>query len=158
MSYRSLKQGCGRMVVQSKLQVPGRLTIWMIVGQGHTALVERANEGCLLSSILILLFSLSLRDTRYRHKYCLKGPLNPKQPTTKANDGLDKLSLDNQSSLFMVHFPVVLLTVRSGGSVVYQTLDYKSTDRKIDPQLLRSSGGDFKPRSRLRMTSLLARR
>ena len=35
---------------------------------------------------------------------------------------------------------------RSGSSVVDNTLDYKSRDRKIDPPLLRSFGLDFKPR------------
>ena len=47
---------------------------------------------------------------------------------------------------------------RSGGGVVDNTLDYQSRDRKIDPPLLRSFGWDFKPRSRLRMTSLLVGR
>ena len=40
------------------LPVPGRPTIWMIVGQGPTALAEGAGGGCLdifLSSILSLL-------------------------------------------------------------------------------------------------------
>ena len=38
-------------------------------------------------SRLSLLFSLSLSlgDVRYRLKYCLKGPLNPKQPTNQPN-------------------------------------------------------------------------
>ena len=47
---------------------------------------------------------------------------------------------------------------RSGGGVVDNTLDYQSRGRKIDPPLLRSFGWDFKPRSRLRMTSLLVGR
>ena len=34
------------------------------------------------------------------------------------------------------------------------TLDYQPSDRKMDSLLLRSFGGDFKPRSRLRMTRL----
>ena len=41
-----------------KLPVPGRPTIWMIVGQGPTALAVGAGGGCLdilLSSILSLL-------------------------------------------------------------------------------------------------------
>ena len=40
----------------------------------------------------------------------------------------------------------------SGGAMV---LDYQSRDLQVDPPLLRSFGGDFKPKSRLRMTSLL---
>ena len=47
---------------------------------------------------------------------------------------------------------------RSGGGVVDNTLDYQSRDRKIDLPLLRSFGWDFKPRSGLRMTSLLVGR
>ena len=47
---------------------------------------------------------------------------------------------------------------RSGGGVVDNTLDYQSRGRKMDPPLLRSFGWDFKPRSRLRMTSLLVGR
>ena len=51
-----------------------------------------------------------------------------------------------------------LNTFRSGGGVVDNTLDYQSRDRKLDPPLHRSFGRDFKPRSRLRMTSLLVGR
>ena len=46
----------------------------------------------------------------------------------------------------------------SGGGVVDHTLDYQSSDREIDPSLLRSFGWDFIPRSRLRMTSLVVGR
>ena len=46
----------------------------------------------------------------------------------------------------------------SGGGVVDNTPDYQSRDRKIDPPLLQSFIWDFKPRSRLRMTSLLVGR
>ena len=70
-----------------KLQVPGRLTILMLVGQGLIALVEDAGGGCLDIFTLIYPFS-SLSPSlwvaaRYRLKYCLKGPLNPKQPTNQ---------------------------------------------------------------------------
>ena len=57
----------------------------MIVGQGPIALAVGAGGGCLDIFSLIYILSLlspSLRETaRYRLKYCLKGPLNPKQPT-----------------------------------------------------------------------------
>ena len=46
-------------MVLGKLPVPGRPTIWMIVGQGPISLAVGAGEGCLyilLSSILSLLF------------------------------------------------------------------------------------------------------
>ena len=85
-----------------KLPVPGRPTIWMIVGQERIALAVGAGGGCLdiftlylfspLSpslwethlSLIYPFYSLSpsLWETaRYRLRYCLKGPLNPKQPT-----------------------------------------------------------------------------
>ena len=61
----------------------------MIVGQGPVALAVGAGGGCLDIFSLICLFSFlspSLWETaRYRLKYCLKGPLNPKQPTNQIN-------------------------------------------------------------------------
>ena len=70
-----------------KLPVPGRPTIWMIVGQGPPALVVGAGGGCLEIFTLIYPFSLlspSLWETvRYRLKSCLKGPLNLIQPTNQ---------------------------------------------------------------------------
>ena len=75
-------------MVLGKLPVPGRLLIWITVGQGPTALAVGASGGCLDIFTLIYPFSPlspSLWETaRYRLKYCLKGPLNPKttnQPT-----------------------------------------------------------------------------
>ena len=66
-----------------KLPVPGRPTIWITVGL--TALAVEADGGCLDMFTLIYPFSSlspSLWETaRYRLKYCLKGPLNQKQPT-----------------------------------------------------------------------------
>ena len=70
---------------RSQAPVPGRPTIWITVGQGPTALTVGAGGGCLDIFTLIYPFSPlspSLWETaRYRLKYCLKGPLNPKQPT-----------------------------------------------------------------------------
>ena len=70
-----------------QLPVPGRPTIWMIVGQGPTALAIGAGGGGLDIFTLIYPFSSlspSLWETaRYRLKYCLKGPLNTKQPTNQ---------------------------------------------------------------------------
>ena len=65
-----------------KLPVPGRPTILITVGQGPVALAVGAGGGgldILLSSILSPLSPSP--SARYRLKYCLKGPLNPKQPT-----------------------------------------------------------------------------
>ena len=66
-------------------QCRGVLLIWLIVGQGPTPLAVGAGGHCLDIFTLIYLFSPippSLWETaRYRLKYCVKGPLNPKQPT-----------------------------------------------------------------------------
>ena len=74
-------------MVLGKLPVPGRPTIWIRVGQGPTALGVDASEGCMNIFTLDYPFSPlspSLWETaRYRLKYCLKGPLNPKQPTNQ---------------------------------------------------------------------------
>ena len=70
-----------------KLPVAGRPTILITVGQGPTALAVGAGGGCL--DIFTLIFpSSSLSPSlweavRYRLKYCLKEPLNPKQPTNQ---------------------------------------------------------------------------
>ena len=68
-------------------QCRGVLLVWMIVGQGPIALAVGADGGCLDIFSLIYLCSFlspSLWETaRYRLKYCLKGPLNPKQPTNQ---------------------------------------------------------------------------
>ena len=72
-------------MVLGKLPVPGRPTILITVGQGPIALAVGAGGGGLdiffLSSILSLLSPSLWETARYRLKYCLKGPLNPKQPT-----------------------------------------------------------------------------
>ena len=77
-------------MVLGKLQVPGRPTIWITVGQGPTALAVGAGGGLFgrfYSHISFhSSFSLSLGDGLIRLKYCLKGPLNPKttnQPSSK---------------------------------------------------------------------------
>ena len=68
-----------------KLPVLGRPTNLDIVGQGPIVLAVGAGGGCLDIFTLIYSFSPlspSLWETaRYRLKYCLKGPLSPKQPT-----------------------------------------------------------------------------
>ena len=75
-------------MVLGELPVLGRPTIWTTVGQGPIALAVGAGGGCLDIFTLFYPFfplSPSLWETaRYRLKYCLKGPLNPKptnQPT-----------------------------------------------------------------------------
>ena len=75
-------------MVLGKLPVPGRPTILITVGQGPAALAVGAGGGCLDVFTLICPFfplSPSLWETaRYRLKYCLKGPLNPNQPTNQS--------------------------------------------------------------------------
>ena len=69
-------------MVLGKLPVPGRPTILITVGR--IALAVGAGGGgldILLSSILSSLSPSLWETARYRLKYCLKGPLNPKQPT-----------------------------------------------------------------------------
>ena len=81
----------GGAKVLGKFPVPGRPTVLIRVGQGPTALAVGAGGGCLDIFTLIYPFSSlspSLWETaRYRLKYCLKGPLNPKQPTLSLGDG-----------------------------------------------------------------------
>ena len=75
-------------MVLGKLPVLGRPTIWMIVGQGPIVLAVGAGGGCLEIFTLVYPFSplspFLWETARYRLKYCLKGPLNPKQPTNQS--------------------------------------------------------------------------
>ena len=85
----SAEKGGGRVVRRCwvNFQYRGVLLIWIIVGQGPIALAVGAGGGCLDIFSLICHFSFlspSLWETaRYRLKYCLKGPLSPKQPTNQ---------------------------------------------------------------------------
>ena len=71
--------------------MPGRPTIWITVGQGPTALAVGSGGGCLdIFTLIYPFFSLSpsLWETaRYRLKYCLKGPLNPRPTYLPDNSG-----------------------------------------------------------------------
>ena len=75
----------GGAMILDKLPVPGCPTIW--IGQEPIALAVGVGGGCLdIFTVLYLFSSLSppLWETaRYRLKYCLKGPLNPKQATSQ---------------------------------------------------------------------------
>ena len=74
-------------MVLGKFPVPGRPAIWITVRKGPTALAVGAGGGCLDLFTLIYPFSplppCLWEMARYRLKYCLKGPLNPKQPTNQ---------------------------------------------------------------------------
>ena len=100
-------------MVLGKLPVPGRPTIWITVGQGPTALAVGAGGGCL--DIFTLIYPISplspsLWETaRYRLKYCLKGPLNPKQPT---NLGPLRYDVNLKTSRYRKTFFLVLRSFR----------------------------------------------
>ena len=87
LNYRS--GGGGRVMRRYwvNFQCRGVLLIWIIVWQGPTALAIGAGGGCLDIFSLTYHFSFlspSVWETaRYRLKYCLKGPLNPEQPTNQ---------------------------------------------------------------------------
>ena len=88
-NHDTQKYGGGRVVrwCWVNFQCRGVLLIGLIVGQGPTALAVGAGGGCLDIFSLVYHFyfhSPSLWETaRYRLEYCLKGPLNPKQPTNQ---------------------------------------------------------------------------
>ena len=112
-----LEQGwSGGAMVLGKLPVPGRLTIWVIVGQGPIALAVGAGVGCLdIFSLHYLSFAISpsLWETaRYRLKYYLKGPLNPKQPT---NQPISSSRLTNHCLTFTS--TSILLRIEGNSSV-----------------------------------------
>ena len=103
-------------MVLGKLPVPGRPTIWISVGQGPNALAVGAGGGCLDIFTLIYPFfplSPSLWETaRYRLKYCLKGPLNPK-PTNQPIAPPDHPNVifgywDNMGASYVESSPVML--------------------------------------------------
>ena len=86
-------------MVLGKLPVPGRPTILITVGQGPIALAVDGGWGSLevlLSSILSSVSPSLWETARYRLKYCLKGPLNPK-PTNQIKATI------NSFDFFMVH-------------------------------------------------------
>ena len=78
----------------------------MIVGQGPTVLAVGAGGGCLDIFTLLYLYSPlspSLWETaRYRLKYCLKGPLNPKQQTNQPTNHVNLSKFRNALSRLRV--------------------------------------------------------
>ena len=97
-------------MVLGKLPVLGRPTIWITVGQGPIALAVGAGWVVwtfLLSSILSLLSPSLWETARYRLKYCLKGPLNPKQPTNQnlsETGGNLATLIKNNSDIYFTYF------------------------------------------------------
>ena len=118
----------GGAKVLGKLPVPGRPTILITVGQGPTALAVGAGGGCLDIFTLIYPFSSlspSLWETaRYRLKYCLKGPLNPKQPTNQPL--FEKLYHQNK---------------HNATTVIHKIYTYTTGREKRKTKTLRKKGG-----------------
>ena len=82
--FQGVRGWSGGAMVLGKLPVPGRPTIWITVRQGPTALAVGAGVGVVLTFLLSSMLSFPLSPSlweaaRHRLKYCLKGPLNPKQ-------------------------------------------------------------------------------
>ena len=90
----------------------GVLLIWIIVGQGPTVLAVGAGGVVWMFFSLVYHFSLlspSLWETaRYRLKYCLKGPLSPKQPTNQPAFSPSSDELERSSSPGHGHFLYLL--------------------------------------------------
>ena len=61
--------------------MPGVLLILIMVGQRPIALA--VGEGRVVWTFFCRLSFIFLERARYRLKYCLKGPLKPKQPTNQ---------------------------------------------------------------------------
>ena len=121
-------------ILLGKLAVLGRPTIWITVGQGYTALAVGADWSCLDIFTLIYSFfplSPSLWGTaRYRLKYCLKGPLNPKQPTNWGWSGgamvLGKLPVPGRPTILITvgQGPIALAVGAGGGGLDIFTVIY----------------------------------
>ena len=104
---QTAKTWSGGAMVLGKLPVPGHPRILIIVGQGPIALRVGAYRGCLDICTLLYIFPISPSPrgtTRYRLKYCLKGPINPKQPTnqpTKKRKKIPKTSIVQALQTFL---------------------------------------------------------
>ena len=92
-------------------QCRGVLLIWIIVGQGPAALAVGAGGGCLDIFSLVCRFSSlspSVWETaRYRLKYCLKGPLSPKQPTHQLCSTIYEILVMTLYALLLPELPTV---------------------------------------------------
>ena len=95
-------------MVLGKLPVPGRPAYLDESRARAYALAIGAGGGCLDIFSLVYHFSFlspSLWETvRYRLKYCLKGPLSPKQPTNQIinhNNYKESITLQNKTKSFI---------------------------------------------------------
>ena len=104
----------------------------------------------LLSSILFSSLSPLLWETaRYRLKYCLKGPLNPKQPTNQQNRSKQIKARFHVTVITQVNKSVVNFIVRRNvkGWVVPNANPFTKFDVKSGPR------PDFTSQLELRLTS-----
>ena len=111
--FVSFKQNRGGRVVRwcwVNFQCRGVLLIWIRVGQGPAALAVGAGGvvWTFFSRLSFLIFSPSVWETaRYRLKYCLKGPLSPKQPInqhqTKSNTWAANVKNSNVSKMIQAN-------------------------------------------------------
>ena len=99
-------------------QCRGVLLIWIVVGQGPTALAVGVGGGCLDIFSLVYHFFLpppSLWETaRYRLKYCLKGPLSPKATNQQTNKPTNGLVHFGNYALFRYDAVIRTVSVHSG--------------------------------------------
>ena len=100
-----------------KLSVTGRPTSLNDSRARAYCACSRCGWGCLDVFSLIYLFSFlspSLWETaRYRLKYCLKGPLNPKQPTNQLLQERHLVNENLSNSLRFILYTCVLRTLKS---------------------------------------------
>ena len=127
-------------MVLGKLSVPGRCTgLDDRRGRAYCACSRCGWEGCLDIFSLIYFFSflsLSLWETaRYRLKYCLKGPVNPKQLTNQIHltwrwSGgamvLGKIPVPGRPTILITvgQGPIALAVSAGGGGLDIFTLIY----------------------------------
>ena len=117
------------MVRRCWVNFQGVLLIWIIVGQGPMALAVGAGRGCwdiFLSSVFSLLFLPLWQTARYRLKYCLKGPFNPKQPTNQEHQYAILISLS-----YWISHKILCSNVDSSPGRIAVTGDRKSKNSEL---------------------------
>ena len=114
----------GGAMMLGNFQCRGVLLIWIIVGQGPTALAAGADGGCLDMFSLVCHFSLLSSPlweaARYRLKNCLKGPLSPNQPTNQI-DGCHNTLAYRREILLVTNVESAKLVPELNGSSVLLT-------------------------------------
>ena len=111
----------------------GILLIWIRVRQGPTALAVGAGEGCLdiFFSRLSFRFSFYLWETaQYGLKYCLKGPLSPKQPTN--HHGWMTYDITSLSTVFHLYLDQMKIIMK--GCVQWNPIMDENTSTSIRNQ------------------------